>query len=212
MTSGIYEIVNTINGKRYIGSAMNLVSRWKSHRNRLIAGGHANRHLQSSWNKHGEAAFQFSLMMTVEDKTKLTWWEQRFFEALKPEYNICPTAGSQLGSKRAPGFQVGRKQPESARKKISEAHRGKKAPEVAEANRQRIVTEDTRKKMSDNRRGKKQSSEHVANRAKAMIGNTNALGKKFGPEQCANISKGLRESWARRKALEESLQIQPQGA
>lgn len=32
LPSGIYQIINTVNGKRYIGSAVNLGKRWINHR------------------------------------------------------------------------------------------------------------------------------------------------------------------------------------
>ena len=44
--SGIYEILNTVNGKRYIGSAVNLAKRWKEHRTGLNRKDHANQILQ----------------------------------------------------------------------------------------------------------------------------------------------------------------------
>ena len=227
MTSGIYEILNTTNGKRYIGSAVNLVTRWQLHRNGLLAGRHVNRHLQSAWNKYGEESFKFLPILTCA-KSMLLFYEQQLLDKAKPEYNICPTAGSQLGSKRAPGFQVGRVLSKDVYAKIGKVNKGRKNPAVAEANRQRVVTEETRKKMGDNKRGKKQSPDHVANRAKAMIGNTNmrgktrskesieqgrrkSLGQKRTPEQCENIARGKRESRARREALTVNLQIQPQG-
>lgn len=38
MTSGIYEIVNTTNQKKYIGSAVDIKARWRSHRHELVKG------------------------------------------------------------------------------------------------------------------------------------------------------------------------------
>lgn len=55
--SGIYEIVNLVNKKRYVGSAINLRVRWRQHRSALIRGDHANTLLRRAWNKHGEANF-----------------------------------------------------------------------------------------------------------------------------------------------------------
>lgn len=227
MTSGIYEILNTTNSKRYIGSAINLVSRWRSHRDGLRAGRHINKHLQSAWNKYGEKSFKFLPILTCAKSMPL-FYEQQLLDKVKPEYNICPTAGSQLGSKRAPGFQRGRVQSEDTRKKISKGHKGKKCPAVSEANKKRVFTEKTLTELSEAKRGKPQSANHVAKRAKAMIGNTNSRGKtrsreaiekssaanrgrKRTPEQLANIARGKQESRDRRAALKASLQNQPQG-
>ena len=38
--SGIYKIVNLINGKVYIGSAVNFEKRWREHRRGLISKNH----------------------------------------------------------------------------------------------------------------------------------------------------------------------------
>lgn len=58
-TSGIYEIVNIINEKRYIGLASNLNSRKQGHIYDLRRGKHGNPYLQNAWNKYGESSFIF---------------------------------------------------------------------------------------------------------------------------------------------------------
>lgn len=97
--SGIYEIRNIVNGKKYVGSAVNFHARWTKHQSELRRGVHHSRHLQQSWNKHGEQAFEFRRLMLC-DKSELIELEQLAFSAFRPEYNISPTAGSQLGVKR----------------------------------------------------------------------------------------------------------------
>lgn len=194
MTSGIYEILNTTNSKRYIGSAVNLASRWIKHRSKLLMGKHENKHLQRAWNKYGEGVFKFLPILTCA-KSMLLFYEQQLLDKVKPEYNIATTAGSTLGV--TPNFET--------RKKLSDAHTGMKNPAVSESNRKRICTDETRKRMGDFRRGKPRSKESVEK------GRIKHLGQKRTAEQCANISKGKRESWDRHKALEASLQNQPQG-
>jgi len=100
--SGIYEIVNLVNGKRYIGSAVNLEARWKLHRHHLKHGSHHSRHLQSSWTKHGPEFFEFRVLETVVVKSALIEREQHYFDTLRPEYNIAPVAGSCLGVRATP--------------------------------------------------------------------------------------------------------------
>jgi group I intron endonuclease len=61
--SGIYVIINKLNGKRYIGSSKSIHYRWnQSHRPQLRDGNHCNRHLQSAWNKYGENQFEFQVL------------------------------------------------------------------------------------------------------------------------------------------------------
>ena len=100
MTSGIYEIVNLVTGKRYIGSAINIKERWEKHKYRLRNDNHHSIKLQRSWNKHGEDGFEFNILHEC-DKEQLLFCEQNWIEfyGIDNLYNICPTAGSNLGRK-----------------------------------------------------------------------------------------------------------------
>lgn len=102
--SGIYAITNTVNGKKYIGSAVNLKFRWVKHLVELRSSTHHSQKLQSSWKKHGESAFQFSVLEYVDDRAKLLAREQFWLDGFQPHltgYNMIPTAGSHLGVKRS---------------------------------------------------------------------------------------------------------------
>lgn len=59
---GIYIIVNTWNGKGYVGQSVDMTRRLRSHRRKLRIGQHSNPHLQAAWNKYGESAFQFDIL------------------------------------------------------------------------------------------------------------------------------------------------------
>ena len=62
MASGIYKIINTMNNKFYVGSAIDFTARKRRHWWGLRNNRHANNHLQSAWNKYGEAAFVFIIV------------------------------------------------------------------------------------------------------------------------------------------------------
>jgi group I intron endonuclease len=96
--SGIYQITNTINGKRYIGSSVDFQKRWTLHARRLDKNIHHCHHLQAAWNKYGADCFEFAIIERCE-KCELLTREQYYLDTLKPEYNISPTAGSRLGVK-----------------------------------------------------------------------------------------------------------------
>jgi group I intron endonuclease len=98
-TSGIYKIINLINNKIYIGSAINFNLRYRKHISDLKNNNHCNKKLQNGWNKHGEGSFDFVIIEQVIDKTKLLEREQYYLDNLKPEYNICKIAGNTLGVK-----------------------------------------------------------------------------------------------------------------
>jgi group I intron endonuclease len=103
--SGIYWIRNTLNGKRYVGSAVNVDKRLRDHRALLNKGAHHCRSLQYAWVKHSEAAFIFEPIEAVEPtKAALDSREQAHLDtafATGLAYNICRKAGSCLGVKRS---------------------------------------------------------------------------------------------------------------
>lgn len=102
--SGIYAVANRMNGKMYIGSAVDIKRRWIRHVHRLRLGTHTNPILQAAWTKHGEIAFDFVVLEEVPDKTLLLIREQYWLDDLQSwkrekGYNILPTAESRLGHK-----------------------------------------------------------------------------------------------------------------
>jgi group I intron endonuclease len=166
--SGVYIITNTVNGKVYIGSAAESIDRrLYAHRYMLDAGTHPNIHLQRSWDKHGEEAFTFAPKERCrpEDciKREQHWLDN--LECCKKGFNICPTAGSRLGTMFS----------EESKRKISVAHKGRKASPEARA------------KMSATRKGKR----HTEQSREKMKENSWARGPK-AEEIAAKISAGLK--------------------
>lgn len=190
MASGIYKITNKINGKFYIGSAVNCFQRWYKK---------YNNHLESAFKKYGRENFTFEILEEVEDKSKLLEREQIYLDTMKPYipdigYNLCETAGSRIGQKAS---DETRKKLSEARKKritkpetcqkISDSLKGREiewADKIAEANtgenhynfggtltdehKEKISksllginrSEETKKKMSEAKKGRKFSEEH----------------------------------------------------
>lgn len=68
---GIYEILNSINGKRYIGSSSNVKKRMAAHKRFLNEGGHFNSYLQYSWDKYGSEHFTFKIIEHCEKEDLL---------------------------------------------------------------------------------------------------------------------------------------------
>ncbi|KKN23373.1 hypothetical protein LCGC14_0905720 [marine sediment metagenome] len=154
MTSGVYEILNVVTGKLYIGSSVELEKRFKAHASNLKLNSHHSIHLQRSYNKHGADAF---VMFPIEfcDPDLLLEKEQFWIDALGAAaggYNICPTAGSPRGSKRGPLSA-------EHRRKISLAGMGRKMPEktrliLIKARTGSKHTEESKRKMSEALKGK----------------------------------------------------------
>lgn len=157
--SGIYEIVNTVNGKRYIGSAKNFASRWSLHRVHLKRGTHHSKHLQSAWDKHGESSFRFAKLLVCGSENAVMY-EQLAFDALAPEYNVCKKAGSCLGMKHS----------EEARKKISIAKIGNQATRGMKHSAETIEKMRAVKRGNTYTKGKKRDPEAVAKTVAAHLG------------------------------------------
>ncbi|MEK6829301.1 MAG: NUMOD3 domain-containing DNA-binding protein [Nanoarchaeota archaeon] len=150
--TGVYKIKNMIDGRIYIGSAINFSNRISRHVNLLKKNKHHSAYLQNSWNKYGEHNFIFGLIEQVEESEKLIVREQYWIDILKPEYNICPTAGSRLGSKATAEtkakisknnskYWLGKSISEEVRQKMSKSSKGCTHSDV------------TKKKISNSTRG-----------------------------------------------------------
>lgn len=63
---GIYCIINIINNKKYIGSAVNLHERLTQHFSELSRGIHFNNHLQQSFKKYGKESFFIDVIEEFE--------------------------------------------------------------------------------------------------------------------------------------------------
>jgi hypothetical protein len=96
--SGVYRITCKPTGKQYVGSAKKFRARWSLHRVQLRQGKHHAPYLQNSWDKYGADAIAFEVLLVCDHKMAL-FYEQIMLDALKPEFNTSPVAGSALGVK-----------------------------------------------------------------------------------------------------------------
>lgn len=90
-----------INGKIYIGSAVNLNKRKYDHFYDLKKNLHRNKYLQSSYNKHGKDNFKFDYIKNISILIEREqYYLDKYFDNCKKCYNIHPNAKSPLGIKR----------------------------------------------------------------------------------------------------------------
>lgn len=186
---GIYEIINLINGKSYVGSSIDLKRRWYSHVRTLRNGQHRNPYLQAAWNKYGEGAFLFCVIEQVENEDRLLRREQYYLDCafgVGSTYNIAKDATAPM---------LGREVSEETRRKLSESNKGKipwtkgrhrtieTRHKISEANRGREFSEEWKRKISEAKKGCEVSEETKRKMSEAH------KGKKFSEEHKQNLSK-----------------------
>ena len=81
--SGIYKIINKVNGKYYVGSSQNIRNRWYRHKSNLNKNKHWNKYLQNAYNKYSINNFEYIIVESVSDISKLLEVEQRYLDECK---------------------------------------------------------------------------------------------------------------------------------
>jgi group I intron endonuclease len=156
----VYSIVNTANGKLYIGSTHRLDRRIYEHRRQLRTGTHRNKHLQAAWNAHGEAWFAFKPLAFIADEGEMLDMEREMIRALQCAdrehgYNISvEPSNNQLGLKRSP----------ETRARIGAAKIGNKNRLGA------VIPQEMRDRIAAKLTGRKASPETIAKLSAARRG------------------------------------------
>ena len=207
----IYKIINVINNKFYVGSAVNYEKRKARHLWRLRRGDHANKHLQAAWNKYSEKAFVFAVVEEVpEDKDLLAaenvWLKEHVGQPYC--YNIAMDATApQLGMSGEKNAMWGKtfSQTDEAKAKISAASKA------------RVQSEGEKAKRRATMRGKPQPAEVRAKISATLSGEGNFWYGKKRPDHGAKVSravqvqdsKGNIEVFPSISKLREELQLKP---
>jgi group I intron endonuclease len=172
----IYAIVNTINGKLYVGSSRDVRARWREHLNYLENNKHSNNYLQHSFNKYGRDAFEFHIIQEVNEIEQLITAEQYWIDFTKCcdrrfGYNIEPTADrSTRSAETIAKISVknkGKVRSAEARAKYSRANKGKILSEETRGklraiNLGKTMPEETRKKIGESLKGRVFTASHRA--------------------------------------------------
>lgn len=126
---GIYHILCTSNNKGYIGSSLDIYSRWITHKWHLEKNTHANLHLQNAYNKYGISSFKFEILIDKIPIEYLVKIEQWFKDksVVNSEFNIRKDCQSNFGIKMSDNTKqkirmkaIGRKPNAKIRKKLSD--------------------------------------------------------------------------------------------
>lgn len=195
--SGIYKIVNTSNGRSYIGKAKVFRQRFYEHKRKLLAGSHANSFLQADFNKCGAGVFEYHVLEVVaehKDRNKAEErWIAKHYDKQKQCYNFTQKSNALPRRVQSNDLEV-------TRKLLSEAGKAAWAdPEIRARRMKTMRSKEFRKKQSETQ---KRVSQDPSNGNSA-----DALRKNMAKSETkTKLSKKLKEAWAnddgsRRKAV-----------
>ena len=174
--TGIYRITNKVNGKFYIGSAVNLRMRFYEHIRLLNKKQHPNEYLQKAWIKYGAENFGFEVIEYCL-KEELIEREQFFmdlYQVVDFGYNINPLAGlTRLDAK------------------LNDEQRKNHAERMIKLNKGRKLSEETKEKMRQSHKGlkhKPMSDEGKLNISLSHMG----IKRNFSEKHCEKLSEAAR--------------------
>jgi group I intron endonuclease len=207
MARGIYKIINVVNNKFYVGSAVDLKRRKTRHFSELRNGKHNNRHLQVAWLKYGEQSFVFVVVEALADDADLLaaeniWLKEHVgkdycynigVDATAPMLGVGGEASPTWGRKRTP-------EELAAQNWAGKVH----TPEAKELIRQHLL-------------GKPKSAEVRAKISATLMGEGNFWFGKKRPDHGAKVSRavevtdneGRKEVFPSIAKLREELDIKP---
>ena len=177
--SGIYKIINKINGKYYVGSAKTICNRWREHKRTLKIGTHHCAYLQRSWNKNGEYNFEFIVVEKCSPDIRFIV-EQKYLDIAKTEKDKCYNSQFLVN---------GGDKTEETKKRMSEARKGVR------------LSEETKRKLSEMNKGKLFGTRHpLTDETKEKLRKCN-LGKHHTEKARLKISNAAKEQHAKRKLV-----------
>jgi group I intron endonuclease len=172
--SGIYQIVNEVNGKSYVGSSIDINNRWSNWRRDFKKEMRYKSLLKSAVQKYGIENFTFIILEECEPtKEALKALEQHYIDTLRPTYNIFKTAYNIAGHKFPIEVYPKRKQSEDQKRK----HREYQSARMADPENRAAVSQAMR-----------------IYRSNVKHQGSNVKGTTRGPETRLRIAEGLRNS------------------
>lgn len=183
MARGIYKIINIVNNKFYVGSAVDLKRRKARHFSELRNNRHNNSKLQNAWIKYGEQAFVFVVVEELPDEADLLAAENVWLkEHVGKDY--CYNIGVDA---TAPMLGVtGEQSPTWGYK-----HSPENLEKIGAASKARVQTKEEKAKRRATMRGKPQPAEVRAKISATLSGEGNFWYGKKRPDHGAKVSKAV---------------------
>jgi group I intron endonuclease len=181
MARGIYKIINVVNNKFYVGSAVDLRRRKTRHFSELRTSKHNNKRLQAAWIKYGEQSFVFVVVEELPEDADLLAAENVWLKAHVGKdycYNLgvdatAPTLG-----------MSGELSPTWGRKRTPEEL-------AAQSWKGRTHTEEAKQLIRQHWIGKPKSAEVRAKISATLSGEGNYWYGKKRPDHGAKVSRAV---------------------
>jgi group I intron endonuclease len=185
MARGIYKIINIVNNKFYVGSAVNFAERKRKHWWMLRRGDHANAKLQAAWNKYGESAFAFVIVEEHDESADLLAAENVW---LKQHYgkNYCYNLASD-----ATAPQLGMSGEKNAMWGKTFTHTEEAKAKISAASKAQVQSEETKAKRRKTMRGHYVAPSTRAKISATLSGEGNYWYGKKRPEHAAKVSRPI---------------------
>ena len=183
MARGIYKIINVINNKFYVGSAVDFTARKRRHWWALRSQRHANKHLQAAWNKYGEAAFRFVIVEELSENADLVAAEDVWLkEHVGNDY--CYNLGTE-----AVAFTRGWYGDKNSMWGKTFNHTPEAKARIAAASKARVQTEEEKAKRRQSMKGHHVSTATRAKISQTLSGEGNYWYGKKRPDHGEKVSK-----------------------
>jgi group I intron endonuclease len=185
MAQGIYKIINVVNNKFYVGSAVDFTARKRRHWWALRSQRHANKHLQAAWNKYGEDAFTFVIVEDLPVGADILAVENIWLKEHVGKDHCYNLGSDAIAFTRG---WCGEKNPMWG-KRFNHTEEAK--ARISKASKERVQTEEEKAKRRKSMQG------HVVSRATkdkisaTLSGEGNYWYGKKRPDHGAKVSKGV---------------------
>ena len=185
MAQGIYKIINVVNNKFYVGSAVDFTKRKRRHWWALRSQRHANKHLQAAWNQYGEDAFKFVIVEELLEGVDILAAENVWLKEYVGKEYCYNLATDAMAPTRG---WTGEKNPMWGKRFT---HTEEAKARISKASKKRAQTDEEKAKRKKSMQGHIVAASTKAKISATLSGEGNYWYGKKRPEHGAKVSKGI---------------------